>query len=320
MVDYAKVQIIAGSGGNGSGAFFQTKGKRHGKANGGSGGGGGSVYAEATTDLNTLEPYRFVKKYQAQNGKPGLSNQSRGANGDDLTLKVPIGTQIVIAETSTTFDLTTHGEKVLLARGGEGGRGNVHLRDEYGRRPRAGELGKPGEEFNLTLELKIIAQVGLIGLPNAGKSTLLAAITRAHPQIASYPFTTLEPNLGVLHDSKIVIADVPGLIEGAAQGRGLGINFLRHVERTTLLLHLVDVTSEDPWKDYQTIREELKAFNPALLKKKEIVVLSKIDMVEVVVVKEIQAVFSSHRKKTVAISASQKRGLEPLVGLLEKSA
>ena len=191
------------------------------------------------------------------------------------------------------------------------------MRDEYGRRPRTGELGKPGEEFNLTLELKIIAQVGLIGLPNAGKSTLLAAITAAHPQIANYPFTTLEPNLGVLRESKIVLADVPGLIEGASQGKGLGINFLRHIERTTLLLHLIDAASADPWKDYQTIREELKAFNPALTKKKEIVVLSKIDLIDAALVKDVQKIFTSHRKKTIAISAQAGENLQELVKLLK---
>lgn len=335
MVDFARITIAAGDGGNGSGAFFQTKGKRHGKANGGYGGDGGNVYLEATNSLNTLEPYRFVKDYKAENGKQGLGNLRRGANAPDLILKVPVGTVVKVGSfiadpnsqpksqepTSSDFDLdldlVANGQRVLAARGGHGGRGNAHMRDEFGRRPRIGEKGASGEQFNLTLELKIIAQVGLIGLPNAGKSTLLAAITAAHPQIANYPFTTLEPNLGVLRDSKIVIADVPGLIEGAAGGKGLGVNFLRHVERTTLLLHLVDVSSADPWKDYLTIRDELKAFNPALTKKKEIVVFNKIDLLNAEKVKEMRAIFTSHRKKTVAISAQAGENLQELVKLLK---
>jgi len=335
MVDFARITIAAGDGGNGSGAFFQTKGKRHGKANGGYGGNGGDVYLEATTNLNTLEPYRFVKDYKAESGKQGLGNLRRGANGEALVLKVPVGTVVKVgtftadinsqaksqeptgSDVHLDVDLITDKQRVLVARGGQGGRGNSHMRDEYGRRPRTGELGKPGEEFNLTLELKIIAQVGLIGLPNAGKSTLLAAITAAHPQIANYPFTTLEPNLGVLRESKIVLADVPGLIEGASQGKGLGINFLRHIERTTLLLHLIDAASADPWKDYQTIREELKAFNPALTKKKEIVVLSKIDLIDAALVKDVQKIFTSHRKKTIAISAQAGENLQELVKLLK---
>jgi GTP-binding protein len=343
MVDFARITIAAGNGGNGSGSFFQNKGKRFGKANGGYGGDGGNVYLEATSNLNTLEPYRFVKDYKAENGQPGLGNLRRGANGQDLILKVPTGTVVKVgnftadpnsqpksqeptgSDSKLDLDLVKDGQRVLVANGGRGGRGNSHMRDEYGRRPRSGETGQPGEEFNLTLELKIIAQVGLIGLPNAGKSTLLSALTAAHPQIANYPFTTLEPNLGVLdlglhsESSKgvtLIIADIPGLIEGASQGKGLGINFLRHIERTTLLVHIIDVTSGDPWKDYLTIRNELKAFNPALNKKKEIIVLNKIDLISQDLLKETREIFTSHRKKTVAISASDKQGLEPLVKLL----
>ena len=354
MVDFARITIAAGNGGNGSGAFFQTKGKRHGKANGGYGGNGGNVYLEATTNLNTLEPYRFVKDYKAENGKQGLGNLRRGANAPDLILKVPLGTVVKVgnftADTNSqpknqeptssdldlNVDLVADGQRVLVARGGQGGRGNAHMRDEYGRRPRAGEIGKPGEEFNLTLELKIIAQVGLIGLPNAGKSTLLAALTAAHPQIASYPFTTLEPNLGVLQQmpkrsvlvvdqtrtdlvfkKPIVIADIPGLIEGASKGRGLGDTFLRHIERTTLLVHIIDATSVNPWKDYLTIQNELKAFNTELTKKKEIVVLNKIDEIDHEKVKEIRTVFVSHKKKTVSISAKTGENLQDLIKLIE---
>lgn len=352
MIDYAKIIIKAGDGGNGAGSFTGTsRAKRLGRADGGDGARGGNVYFVATRDLNTLERFRFVKEYKAANGVSGLSNLRRGAVGADLEVKVPVGTQIRVTSQSEesknrkdyplstlTFDLIEDGQKILLARGGEGGRGNAHLRDEFRRRPKAGEKGQPGEEVELTLELKVIADVGLVGLPNAGKSTLIAALTSARPRIANYPFTTLEPNLGVLEvkvesqsgeskkqvlggeslptvhsDSRLVLADIPGLIEGASEGKGLGDIFLRHIERTKILAHLIDVSEVgDVWETYTIIRNELKAYSAELLKKKEIIVLNKIDLVDSQKVRDFVAVFSGKKKKALAISAVSGEGLEEL--------
>ena len=385
MIDYAKITVKGGKGGNGAGSFRRTKGKRRGKADGGDGGTGGNVWIEATLDLNTLEPFRFVKNYKAKDGQMGFSNLRRGANGHDLVLKVPTGTVIKIVDDRfqtldeknlsvnyhpepRIYDLSAEGQKISVAKGGDGGRGNAKLRDEYGRRPKAGEIGKTGEVCQITLELKLIADVGLIGLPNAGKSTLLAVLTAARPQIASYPFTTLEPNLGVLmvptrgpvssfppasarssqksvidqkdqvelravggpsttatpRDSmsvKLVLADIPGLIEGAAQGKGLGDLFLKHIERTKILMHLIDVSvATDKWNDYQIIRLELKTYSKDLAKKKEIVVLNKIDSASPLEVSKIKQLFSQKRKKVFAVSALKKEGLEELVRMLVKMA
>lgn len=340
MIDYANIVVTAGKGGNGSSSRHQIKGKRYGRADGGDGGNGGNVFMEATNDLSNLEPYRFVKDYKAEDGTNGLGNLRRGATSPDLILKVPIGTNIKVTNVTTenekdvsgkvrnedkvaaptiiqSLDLIKHGERVLIARCGRGGRGNSHLRDEHGYRPRMGETGQLGEQVALTLELKLFAQVGLIGLPNAGKSTLLAALTAAHPQIAAYPFTTLEPNLGVLvatkKTKKVVFADLPGLIEGAAEGRGLGHTFLRHIERTKVLIHIIDINSLDIWKDYQTIRNELKNFGHFLTRKKEIIVINKIDQATQEQVKDAVAIFAKNNLIALPISAQNKQGLEELV-------
>ena len=356
MIDYAKIFVSAGTGGDGTGSFRHIKGKRRGKADGGSGGNGGHVYLEATEDLNTLEPYRFVKDYFAKDGQRGFSNLQKGARGEDLVLRVPVGTLVKVESQSVKslstlyfdFDLVEPGQQILVARGGQGGRGNAYLRDEYGRRPFGGEKGEIGESANLTLELKLIADVGLIGLPNAGKSTLLAALTAAKPQIADYPFTTLEPNLGVLYSSqftvnssqkekefkdtvnsepttvnrsvKLVLADIPGLIEGASQGKGLGDLFLRHIERTRMLLHLIDLsTDSDKLANYQIIRNELKNYSKGLIKKREIVVFTKLDLVSKKLAESIAKKFKNLKKEVVLINAFSKEGLNDLVKLLLKS-
>lgn len=325
MIDYARIKVIAGSGGNGTGSFEHVKGKRRGKADGGDGGRGGNVYILATTDMNTLERFRFAKEYKAKNGEMGLSKRRKGAEAEDLYIKVPVGTQVkvknqTIESIDSNFDLSSDGQSILIARSGDGGRGNSHLRDEYGRRPYAGEKGQIGETIELTLELKLIADVGLIGLPNAGKSTLLSKLTLATPKIADYPFTTLEPNLGVtkssLNNSSLVIADIPGLIEGASSGKGLGDLFLRHIERTKILVHMIDATSDDVWKDYQTIRGELKAYSKELVKKSEIVVLNKSDLVPDITDK--LTIFKSKKKPTIAISAQNSQGIDDLVNLITR--
>jgi len=387
MIDFARISIIAGNGGNGAGSFEHIRGKRRGKADGGDGGRGGDVYLEAAADLNTLEPFRYVKEYRGKNGVSGLSRRRKGADGEDLIVKVPSGTVVQIrklgtlgasensenqntqrtqeigkpdtlthrftdsqrnrltesSEYSGKHDLVDKSQRVLVARGGQGGRGNRHLKDEFGRRPKAGEKGEEGEKVDLVLELKLIADVGLIGLPNAGKSTLLAALTSARPKVADYPFTTLEPNLGVISASRyqrlasrgteslnanslnakrsIVIADIPGLIEGASEGKGLGDLFLRHIERTKILVHLIDVSSDtDKWQDYQTIRAELKSYSKDLAKKKEIIVLTKIDLVSKELVDEVLKLFKAKKKKIVAISAVSGEGLDSLLSAIIRAS
>lgn len=336
MIDYARITVKAGDGGNGSGSFFRIKGKRYGKAEGGDGGRGGDVYVEATRDLSTLEPYRYVKNYKAENGGVGLSNHRRGADGRDLVLWVPVGTLVKVhSDYSLITDLVNTAGKVLVARGGEGGRGNAHLKDEYGRRPKVGERGQEGEAVSVTLELKLIADVGIIGLPNAGKSTLLAKLTAARPKIAAYPFTTLEPNLGVLtfsgpviRKNSVVIADIPGLIEGASQGKGLGDLFLRHIERTKALVHLVDVTkatnvsktfdTSSLWQNYLAVRNELAAYSGELAKKREIIVLTKADLADRQTIDAAVGEFKKHGKKTIVISAETGQGLQELVKTILK--
>jgi len=350
MIDYARIVVIAGRGGDGAGSFTHIKGKRRGKADGGDGGRGGHIYLEATGDLNTLERFRYVKEYRAKNGGNGAPRRRKGAEGEDLVIKVPMGTLIKVKSPelntdhySLITDLVQMGEQILIARGGEGGRGNNHLRDEFGRRPFSGEKGQDGEVVNLTLELKLIADVGLIGFPNAGKSTLLKALTAANPKIAPYPFTTLEPNLGVMktgirdkgsgfRDNKkksdytlypnhysLVIADIPGLIEGASKGKGLGDLFLRHIERTKILVHLIDISSsKDVWSDYQTIRGELKNYSKGLVRKKEIIVLNKIDLAQKAVLDSTLSDFKKRRKRVVAISALTGEGFDELIKSLVK--
>lgn len=348
MIDFAKITVVAGKGGNGAGSFFHIKGKRRGKADGGDGARGGNVYLVVSRNLSTLEAFRFAKEYKAADGGNGLSQNSRGAEGADLEVRVPEGTQVKVLGTDVVYDLVEEGEKVLVARAGVGGRGNAHLRDEFGRRPFKGENGQAGEIVALELELKLIADVGLIGFPNAGKSTLISALTSARPKIADYPFTTLEPNLGVLESSlfivhgswrrkkdvnkasinnepltinkpaKLVIADIPGLIEGASEGRGLGDLFLRHIERTKILVHLIDAAAASHLESYDAIRNELKVYSKELANKKEIIVINKIDLVDKAQLSAIISTFKSKRKRVIAISAKEKLGLSKLVDEIVK--
>ncbi len=286
---YDKVTIFvkAGNGGNGSAAFRREKYVPRGGPSGGDGGRGGHVYLLADAQLNTLLPFRYEKKFVAENGVHGGKNTMYGRQGRDVIIRVPPGT-VVRAEIegqTYTVDLERPGQRLLAARGGRGGLGNVHFATATRQTPRIAELGEPGEEFWLELELKLIADVGLIGFPNAGKSTLLSVISAARPRIAAYPFTTLQPNLGLVEvgDQRFVVADVPGLIEGAHQGVGLGIDFLRHIERTRLLVHIIDaagVDGRDPLTDYQQINAELYQYQPELAQRPQIVVLNKLDLPE----------------------------------------
>ena len=287
FIDEAKIEVIAGNGGNGVASFRREKHKPNGGPDGGDGGRGGSVYAVADENLNTLIDYRFTKKHLAQNGERGGSSDCYGAGGDDITLKMPVGTMIFDAESGELLhDLAQVGQKVLLAKGGEGGLGNIHFKSSTNRTPRQCTPGTDGERFALRLELKVLADVGLLGMPNAGKSTLISAVSNARPKIADYPFTTLHPNLGVVRtgpERSFVIADIPGLIEGAADGVGLGVRFLKHLARTRILLHLVDLAPFDENVDIvheaRAIVEELRKYDEALADKPRWLVLNKLDMI-----------------------------------------
>src|SRR5436190_18330446 len=280
FLDEAKVYIRSGDGGNGCMSFRREKFIEFGGPNGGDGGRGGDVVAVAVEGLNTLIDYRYQQHHTAQNGRPGMGKDRHGASGADIVVKVPVGTQIYEEDGETLLaDLTEAGQRVVLAKGGNGGFGNAHFKSSTNREPRYANPGQPGEELTIRLRLKLTADAGIVGLPNAGKSTLLAAVSAAKPKIADYPFTTLHPQLGVVESDgrEFVLADIPGLIEGAHEGTGLGIRFLGHVERCRVLLHLVDATYEDAGESYKTVRTELKAYSEELAAKPEIVALSKAD-------------------------------------------
>jgi GTP-binding protein len=281
FLDQAKVYVRSGDGGAGVVSFRREKFIEMGGPDGGDGGRGGDIWVEAVDGLNTLIDYRYQQHFKASTGVHGMGRLRSGANSDDVVLKVPAGTQIFEEDNETMIaDLPNVGDRVRIAKGGNGGFGNAHFKSSTNRAPRHANPGLEGEERWIWLRLKLIADAGLLGLPNAGKSTLLAAVSAAKPKIADYPFTTLHPQLGVVRIgmSSFVIADIPGLIEGANEGHGLGTRFLGHVERCAVLLHLIDVTGEDPAKAYRVIRKELKAYSPELAAKPEIIAFNKIDL------------------------------------------
>ena len=289
--DHTKIYVKAGDGGNGSSHFRHEKFAPRGGPDGGDGGRGGSVYLEATSNMNTLIDYRYRHHFKAGAGGAGMRQKMHGAKGEDVVLRVPCGTIVRDADTNELIaDLVEDGQRVMVARGGRGGLGNTHFATATHQAPREAQKGEPGEERWITLELRLIADVGLVGYPNAGKSTLLSVVTAAQPKIADYPFTTLSPNLGVVvigqpgsrDEIDFVLADLPGLIEGAAQGVGLGHEFLRHIDRTRLLIHMLDGASleRDPWQDFQTINQELRDYGERLATRPQIVVLNKMDLPE----------------------------------------
>ena len=283
FLDQAKISIKAGDGGNGCCSFRREKFIEFGGPNGGDGGHGGSVTLLAVNGLNTLIDYRFMQHFKAARGENGKGNNKTGASGKDLILKVPVGTQIYAEDKKTLlYDLVKEGENIKIANGGRGGLGNTKFKSSTNQAPRKTTNGGSGEEFEIWLELKIIADIGLVGFPNSGKSSFLSLTTRAKPKIADYPFTTINPNLGVLSidDKEIVIADIPGLIEGAHQGVGLGDKFLKHIERCKSILHLIDINEENLFSRYKIIREELEKYSPELMNKREIVALNKTDLLD----------------------------------------
>ena len=277
LVDEVSIAVKAGNGGNGASSFRRSEGKARGGPDGGNGGNGGSVYFQGVNDITALQPFRYKKVIKAEDGVAGKRKNLFGKNAEDLIVPLPIGTRVTDKTTGQVYEIAGTEGKLFIARGGKGGRGNNEFKSATNQAPTYAEKGELGEEKEIHLELRLIADIGLIGLPNAGKSSLLAVLTNATPKIGSYPFTTLEPNLGMLE--RVIIADIPGLIEGASQGKGLGIKFLKHIERTGLLVHCIDSTSERPLEDYETVRKEFTEYNDALLQKTEIILLTKADLV-----------------------------------------
>ena len=314
FLDQAKIYIASRAGGDGSLSFRREKFIEFGGPDGGDGGKGGDVWAECVDNLNTLIDYRYQQHFKAKRGGNGSGRNRSGANGDDCIIKVPPGTQILAEDQETLIaDLEKPGDRALLAKGGNGGFGNAHFKSSTNQAPRRVNPGLPGEELTIWLRLKLIADAGIVGMPNAGKSTFLAAVSAAKPKIAAYPFTTLHPNLGVVRagDVDFVLADIPGLIEGASEGAGIGTRFLGHVERTKVLLHLVDATEEDVAEAYRTVRRELKAYGGGLDKKKEVVALSKCDAIdEEALAQRIEALKKAARKNPLVLSAVSGLGVK----------
>jgi GTP-binding protein len=322
FLDEAKIYIRSGDGGNGCVSFRREKFIEFGGPNGGDGGKGGDVVAEVVEGLNTLIDYRYQQHFTAKNGRAGMGKDRHGANGPDVVLKVPFGTQIYEEDGETLLaDLTEPGQRTVLIRGGNGGFGNAHFKSSTNRAPRHANPGRPGTELTIRLRLKLIADAGIVGLPNAGKSTLLAAVSAAKPKIADYPFTTLHPQLGVVNvdGREFVLADIPGLIEGAHQGVGLGDRFLGHVERCQVLLHLVDGTAGDAGAAYQTVRGELSAYGHDLIDKPEIVALTKADALSPDEIKrQVAALRRVIKKNPLVISAVSGDGVVDVLRALLK--
>ena len=310
FLDQVKIYVKAGNGGDGSPSFRREKFIEYGGPDGGDGGSGGSVILKSEQNLNTLIDYRYQQHHKAKRGENGSGQNRTGKGGGDLILKVPLGTQVFEEDNKTLiYDFTKIGEEFIAASGGRGGLGNTRFKSSTNRAPRKYTKGTLGEEFTIWLQLKTIADIGIIGLPNAGKSSLLAAITNANPKIANYQFTTLNPNLGVASydDKEITIADIPGLVEGAHKGTGLGIQFLKHIERCKSLLHMIDVTNDDLKKSYKQIKNELKKYSAKLSKKKELVFLNKDDLIDNNEVKKIIKEFSKNTKSEVITLSTLKK-------------
>jgi len=317
FIDEARILVTAGDGGNGCISFRREKFVPKGGPDGGNGGNGGNVIVRSDRQLNTLLDFRYRRHYRAQRGEHGRGKNQQGKSGRDQVLRVPCGTVIRDAQSGEIIgDLTTHDEEVIVARGGKGGRGNSEFATSTNQAPRYAEPGTKGTECELILELKLIADVGLVGFPNAGKSTLISVISAAKPKIADYPFTTLTPNLGIVRyaeERSFTVADIPGLIEGAHEGRGLGIQFLRHIERTRVLVFLVESVSSDPKRDFKTLVSELKAYNPELQEKKKIVALTKTDIATPAQLKSVKKLSFGRGIPVVPVSAVVGKGLGELL-------
>ena len=324
FLDQAKIYIKAGNGGSGSASFRREKFVEYGGPAGGDGGDGASRILHSDRNLNTLIDFRYAQHFKAQHGKPGSKRNKTGANGEDLILKVPLGTQLYEEDNNTLiYDFTKNKEKYLVASGGKGGLGNVRFKSSTNRAPRKKTNGKLGEEFWIWLQLKVIADIGIIGKPNAGKSSLLAALTRAKPKIANYPFTTINPNLGVSYygGKEITLADIPGLVEGAHKGVGLGDKFLRHIERCKILLHLIDLSEDDLLNSYKKIKSELSNYDKDLIEKKEIIFFNKSDLLDENEINEKLKEFKKKVKtKYEIVSVYSNKDLQKIKKLLIKYA
>lgn len=319
FIDEAIIEVTAGDGGNGCASLRREKYVPQGGPDGGKGGNGGSVVLRADENVSTLMDIRYRRHFEAARGEHGRGKNQYGQNGNDVVVPVPVGTIIQDAVSGETLaDLTVTGENIIVARGGIGGRGNTAFKSSVHQVPTEAEKGTPGETRKIKLELKLLADVGLVGFPNAGKSTLISVISNARPKIADYPFTTVVPNLGVVRvgdEKSFVVADLPGLIEGASLGAGMGIQFLKHIERTKVLLHLVDIndpSQPDPLKAYKTIRGELGAFDPKLLEKPEIILLTKADACDTAVLEKVKKEFEAKGREVYILSAVAKKGLEEI--------
>jgi GTPase len=324
FIDYAEIMIQSGKGGDGAVTFRREKYVPKGGPSGGNGGKGGDILAEAHHNLSTLLDFKYKKQYKSENGKPGGSALKDGKNGKDVIIKVPVGTLIKnFDDNKILFDLSEEGKQFIIAKGGKGGKGNSNFATPTNQTPRYAEKGEPGEEKKIILELKLIADVGLVGFPNAGKSTLISSISQAKPKIADYPFTTLEPVLGIVRykDYKsFTVADIPGIIEGAHQGKGLGHKFLRHIERTKVLLYLIEITSENYEKDYATLSNELKNYSKKLSEKRQVIALSKADLIDENEHKKLLKKKLSVCGKPVHIFSSiSRKGLNELLDILWNS-
>ncbi len=325
FLDEAVITVRSGDGGRGCVSFRRERFIPKGGPDGGDGGRGGDVYAEATGRLHTLADFSSRRQFKAENGRPGAGRNRTGKDGRDVVIRVPLGTLVLDEESGELLaDLVREGERVAVAAGGRGGKGNRHFATSTNRAPKFAQPGLPGETRRLKLSLEHLAEVGLVGLPNAGKSTLLSRLTAAEPQIADYPFTTLTPNLGALRwedGDSLTIADIPGLIEGASRGKGLGIRFLKHIERTRMLLHLIDVAAPDPVESYLSVRAELERFDPVLLEKEHWVLLNKIDALppeRASVSDDARKAFEKRGVGCMAISALEGKGLEALKAVLKR--
>tara|TARA_Y100001970_G_scaffold288991_1_gene417994 strand:+ start:3319 stop:4302 length:984 start_codon:yes stop_codon:yes gene_type:complete len=300
FLDQAKIYIKAGNGGSGASSFRREKYIEFGGPDGGDGGNGGSIVLESERNLNTLIDFRYRQHFNAENGKPGSKKNKTGGSGKDLILKIPVGTQVYEEDNNALiYDFTKNKDRFVIAAGGKGGIGNTKFKSSTNRAPRRKTDGTKGEEFWIWLQLKVIADVGIIGLPNAGKSSFLSKCTHAKPKIANYPFTTINPNLGVLNinDKEIVLADIPGLIEGSHKGIGLGDKFLRHIERCKTLIHLIDISEDNILENYLKVRGELSKYDKSILKKKEIIIFNKVDLVNKVTIKKNLKIFKKKIKK-----------------------